>query len=101
METWTRMLLHRVGNRITLANRVENLLVHLFEDRVIRGFLRNVESFQNRNARLNQSTESTRRTRNDRLFNKRAKDRAPQQEQVPSVPHVGEARRNFYKEKDS
>ena len=101
MKPRSRILLHWVGDRIALANRVENLLVHILEDRVVGGFLRDVNRLQNRNAGLNQGSKRTSRSRDDRLFNQVSKDRQTQEEQVPAEPHVAKARRQLDEKPDS
>ena len=78
MKARPRVHLHWIGDRIAVANRVEDLLPHCFEDRVIRRFLSNMDRFQNWNARLNQRAKSTRRTRNDGFFKEDSEDRHAQ-----------------------
>src|SRR5689334_23504200 len=68
------MLLHRLGDRLTLANCLGDFRIHSLEHGVPGRVARDVERFQNGHAAGDQSAERTRSAGQYVLFNELAED---------------------------
>ena len=88
MEARPGVLLHRLGNRLALANRFVYLAEQILEHVVPRRLARNLKGFQDRHAAGHERAESPHRAGDRVLFHQLAEDGHLNQEEVEAVTAI-------------
>ena len=76
MERGPGVFLHRLGDRLALADRLVDLLEEVLEDGVAGGLPGDVQGFEDRHAAGHQGAQGAHGAGDDVLFDQRAEDRA-------------------------